>query len=112
MSANSYVKCDYRTGSDNYLYLETIYADGHKSGWQKTYSKLNGRHCLLIQTPCNSRGERNGVVTYDYDNDTILSETEYRNGDRHGQKRVYFRDGTLDICEVYVNDELVGSGMP
>jgi hypothetical protein len=112
LSADSYVKCDYRTGSDNYLYLETIYAGGHKSGWQKTYSKLNGRHYLLIQTPYNSRGERNGVVTYYYDNDTILSETEYRNGDRHGERRVYFRDGTLDVCEIYANDELVGSCMP
>jgi len=47
---------------------------------------------------------KNGIWKYWYDNDTLWSECNYKNGLKNGTTKVYFKSGILKYSGYYSND--------
>jgi hypothetical protein len=108
---NMHAECSY--SSVDTLSTEEIYLNGRKYGWLKSYFYFEDQIRLVLQRPYSENGKANGLAT-EYHLSTGFPSYQYTFVDDalNGEYKQFSENGGIVACDIYENDQPVGSCMP
>jgi hypothetical protein len=111
ISENMRAVCTY--SSVDTLSIEDIYVDGKRCGWYKNYFYYDGQVRLVLQRPYSENGKANGLTSeYHLSNGSLSLQYTFVDDVLNGEYKRFSEDGDLVKCDIYENDQVVGSCMP